>query len=152
APTETCDDGNFTDGPVHMGQPDTCPLTCFEPACTPVTTQTVSVSVTYTHPAGTTISGIGLFVYYPGGKVTAATKGASVFGVSFDLSDVTYAFSANAIRQGALPSPLAHVAFEACSGAPAPTGGDFRCIVTDASDPDGNVVDPSTLTCGVTVP
>jgi hypothetical protein len=152
-PPETCDDGNFTDGPVPMGQPpDSCPMACFEPACIPVATQTVGVSVTYTHPAGTTIAGIGLFVYYPEGKVTASTKGASVFGVSLDLSDLTYAFSANAIKQGGLPSPLAHVAFEPCSGAPAPTSGDFRCIVTDASDPDGNVVDPSTLTCGVTVP
>jgi hypothetical protein len=147
---ETCDDGNFKDGPGTP--PDFCPMACFEPACIPMTSQTVSVSVTYTHPAGTTIAGISVFVYYPGGKITAPTKGSTVFGVSLDVADLSYAFSANAIDQGALPSPLAHVAFEACSGAQAPASADFRCIVTDASDPDGNVVDASTLSCAVTVP
>jgi cysteine-rich repeat protein len=143
-PPETCDDGNFVSG-------DTCPATCFIASCTAVPASTVTTHVTYTHPAGTTISGLGVFVDYPEGKVTAPTKGSAVFGVSLDINDQSYAFSANAVRLGGLPSPFANVVFETCDGAPAVTAGDFTCTVTDASDDQGNVVDKSTLSCAVTL-
>jgi hypothetical protein len=51
-----------------------------------------------------------------------------------------------------LPSPLASVVFQACEDAPAATTADFTCTVTDASDDQGNVVDPSTLSFAATVP
>jgi cysteine-rich repeat protein len=141
---ETCDDGNFVSG-------DSCPDTCFIASCTAVPANTVTAHVTYTHPAGTTISGLGVFVDYPEGKVTAPTKGSAVFGVSLDINDLSYAFSANAVRLGGLPSPFANVIFQTCNGATAATPADFTCTVTDASDDQGNVVDKSTLSCAVTL-
>ena len=141
---ETCDDGNFVSG-------DRCPDTCFIAACTAVPANTVTAHVTYTHPAGTIISGLGVFVDYPEGKVTVPTKGAAVFGVSLDINNLSYAFSANAVKLGGLPSTFANVVFQSCDGAPAATAGDFTCTVTDASDDQGNVVDKSTLSCAVTL-
>jgi hypothetical protein len=148
-PIETCDDGNFTQGPG-----DSCPAACFEPACTPVSESAVGIHVTFIPPAGKTISGLSVFVTYPEGKVAAPGNSPQhpVFGVSLDLNDLSYAFTANAVKSGGLPTAFANLVFETCDGASAPTPGDFNCTVTDASDDDGNVVDPSTLTCGVTVP
>jgi hypothetical protein len=105
--------------------------------------------VTYTTPAGTTISGLGFFVGYPEGKITApvATPG---FGVSMNLNDRLYGFSVEAVKVGGLPATLASVSFLTCDGAA--TAADFTCTVTDASDDLGNVVDRSTLSCAVTVP
>jgi cysteine-rich repeat protein len=142
---ETCDDGNFVSG-------DSCPDTCFIASCTAVPASTVTAHVTYTHPAGTTISGLVVFVDYPEAKVTAPTKGATQpFGVSPDINDLSYAFSANAVKLGGLPSPFVNVVFETCNGAPAVTAGEFTCTVTDASDDQGNVVDKTTLGCAVTL-
>jgi cysteine-rich repeat protein len=143
-PPETCDDGNFATG-------DSCPDTCFIASCTPVPASTVTAHVTYTHPSGTTISGLGIFVDYPEGKVTDPTKGTTIFGVSLDINDKSYAFSANAVKLGGLPSTFANVIFQSCDGAPAATAGDFTCTVTDASDDNGNVVDKTTLSCAVTL-
>lgn len=143
-PSETCDDGNFVSG-------DSCPDTCFIASCTAVPASTVTAHVTYVHPSGTTISGLGVFVDYPESKVTAPTKGTAVFGVSLDINDRAYAFSANAVKLGGLPSPFANVIFQSCNGAPAATPADFTCTVTDASDDQGNVVDKSTLSCAVTL-
>jgi hypothetical protein len=55
------------------------------------------------------------------------------------------------VKLGGLPTTLASVSFQTCDGAPAATAADFTCTVTDASDDLGNVVDPSTLSCAVTV-
>jgi hypothetical protein len=146
-PGETCDDGNFVGG-----KGDFCPAGCFIASCTAVPASSFGIHVTYTHPAGTTISGLGFFVDYPEGKVTAATKGTPPFGVSIDLNDLLYAFSVEALKLGGLPATLTPVTFQTCDGAAAATAGDFTCTVTDASDDLGNVVDPSTLSCAVTVP
>jgi cysteine-rich repeat protein len=146
-PGETCDDGNFVSGPG-----DFCPATCFIASCTAVPASSFGIHVTYTHPAGTTISGLGFFVDYPEGKITAATKGSPPFGVSVDLNDLVYAFSVEALKLGGLPATVTPVTFQTCNGAAAPTAGDFTCTVTDASDDLGNVVDPATLSCAVTIP
>jgi hypothetical protein len=146
-PGETCDDGNFVGG-----KGDFCPAGCFVASCTAVPASSFGIHVTYTHPAGTTISGLGFFVDYPEGKITAATKGSPPFGVSIDLNDLLYAFSVEALKLGGLPATLTPVTFQTCDGAAAATAGDFTCSVTDASDDLGNVVDPSTLSCAVTVP
>jgi cysteine-rich repeat protein len=146
-PGETCDDGNFV-----SGKGDFCPAGCFIASCTPVPASSFGIHVTYTHPAGTTISGLGIFVDYPEGKVRNAAKGTLPFGVSIDLNDLTYAFSIEALKLGGLPATLAPITFQTCDGAAAATAGDFTCTVTDASDDLGNVVDPSTLSCAITVP
>src|SRR5262249_8546662 len=60
---ETCDDGNTLDG-------DGCPASCHVDSCTP-TASTFGAHVTWTGgPPSTTISGLGIFVDYPEGKVT----------------------------------------------------------------------------------
>ena len=130
----------------------TVPATCFIASCTAVPASSFGIHVTYTHPGGTTISGLGFFVDYPEGKITAATKASPPFGVSVDLNDLVYAFSVEALKLGGLPATLTPVTFQTCNGAAAPTAGDFTCTVTDASDDLGNVVDPTTLSCAVTIP
>jgi cysteine-rich repeat protein len=141
---ETCDDGNTADG-------DGCPSSCHVDSCTPVTPSSFGAHVTYTGPAGTTISGLGYFVDYPEGKVRNPTV-TPAFGVSSSVNDLGYGFTANALKLGGLPSPLVTLSFQTCLGAAAATQGEFSCKVTDASDDLGNVVDPTTVTCTVTVP
>jgi len=141
---ETCDDGNTQNG-------DGCPANCHVDSCTPVTASSFGAHVTYTNNAGTTISGLGFFVDYPEGKVSAPAATAG-FGVSNSFNDLGYGFTDNAVKIGGLPTSLVALTFQTCQGAPAATAADFSCTVTDASDDDGNVVDPSKLTCTVTVP
>jgi cysteine-rich repeat protein len=141
---ETCDDGNTVDG-------DSCPASCHIDSCTAVPASSFGAHVTYTGPAGTTISGLGYFVDYPEGKVTNPSATAP-FGVSNDVNLLGYGFTVEAVKLGGLPSPVLAVTFQTCQGAPAATAGDFACKVGDASDDLGNVVDPTTVTCAVTVP
>jgi cysteine-rich repeat protein len=142
---ETCDDGNTKDG-------DTCPASCHVDSCTPVTPSSFGAHVTFTSNAGSTIiAGLGYFVDYPEGKVTAPGATAP-FGVSNSLNDLGYGFNDNEVKVTGLPSPMLTLTFETCQGAPAATAADFSCTVTDASDDSGNVVDPSLITCAVTVP
>ena len=140
---ETCDDGNTQNG-------DGCPASCHVDTCT-VTATSFGAHVTFTNNAGTTISGLGYFVDYPEGKVGGLATSAP-FGVSANVNDLGYGFTANAVKIGGLPSPMLTLTFKTCQGAPAATAADFSCTVTDASDDDGNVVDPSLVTCAVTVP
>ena len=140
---ETCDDGNTANG-------DGCPASCHVDSCTP-TGSTFGAHVTYAGPPGTTISGLGLFVDYPEGKVgqPAAT---SAFGVSGSVNDHGYGFNDELIKLGGLPSPVVSINFKTCQGAGAAVAGDFSCTVTDASNDVGDVVDPATVTCTVTIP
>ena len=142
---ETCDDGNALDG-------DGCPASCHVDSCTPVTPSSFGAHVTWSGgPPATTISGLGIFVDYPEGKVSQPVA-ANSFGVAGSLNNLGYGFNDNLIKTGGLPSTLMSLTFKTCQGAPAAVQGDFNCVVTDASDDDGNVVDPSTITCTVTVP
>jgi cysteine-rich repeat protein len=141
---ETCDDGNTADG-------DSCPSTCHVDSCTAVPASSFGAHVTYTGPAGTTISGLGYFVDYPEGKVTNPTTTAP-FGVSNDVNQLGYGCTVEAVKLGGLPPTLLTLTFQTCQGAPGAVAADFHCKVTDASDDNGNVVDPSTVTCAVTVP
>ena len=141
---ETCDDGNTQNG-------DGCPANCHVDSCTPVPASSSGAHVTYTNNAGTTISGLGFFVDYPEGKVSAPTATAG-FGVSNSFNDLGYGFTDNAVKIGGLPTSLVALTFQTCQGASAAMAADFSCTVTDASDDDGNVVDPSKVTCTVTVP
>jgi cysteine-rich repeat protein len=141
---ETCDDGNTVDG-------DSCPASCHVDSCTAVPASSFGAHVTYAGPGGTTISGLGYFVDYPEGKITNPSATAP-FGVSNDVNQLGYGFTVEAVKLGGLPSPLLTLTFQTCQGAPAATATDFTCKVTDASDDLGNVVDPNTVTCTVTVP
>jgi cysteine-rich repeat protein len=140
---ETCDDGNTLNG-------DSCPANCHVDSCT-ITTTSFGAHVTFTGPSGTTISGLGYFVDYPEGKVGGLTT-TPPFGTSVNVNDLGYGFTANAVKLGGLPSPMLTLAFKTCQGAAAATAADFSCTVTDASDDLGDVIDPSLVTCAVTVP
>jgi cysteine-rich repeat protein len=142
---ETCDDGNTKNG-------DSCPANCHVDSCTPTATSFgAHVTFTSSAPAGTTISGLGFFVDYPEGKVGGLAT-TQPFGVSGSVNDLGYGFTANSVKLGGLPSPVLTLSFKTCQGAPAAVAGDFSCTVTDASDDNGNTVDPSLVTCTVTVP
>jgi hypothetical protein len=145
---ETCDDGESNGKPG-----DSCPSSCEVLSCTPQSGTSQQTSVTYTGPAGVTIAGISYLVDYPEGKVRKPTFAAK-FGVSVATKDLTWGYSGNAIQGQAmaLPSPFMTVTFETCQGAPAAVASDFTCKVTDASDDNGNTVDPTMLTCAVTIP
>ena len=140
---ETCDDGNDV-------ETDGCPTNCRVDPCTPTTT-TVATSVTYTGPAGVKIAGLGIFVDYPEGKVSAPTFSAG-FGVGNVTNDLGYGFTAEPIKISGLPNPVMHVTYTTCQGASAATASDFTCTITDVSDDQGNVVPNSQVTCAVTVP
>src|SRR5262249_24899324 len=132
---ETCDDGNTVDGV-------SCPASCHIDSCTPVGVPPgpFGAHVTYTGPAGTTISGLGFFVDYPEGKTTTRSHGTLPFGESADFNFLGYGFTVEALKLGGLPSPLFPLLFQTCQGASAATAADFTCKVTDASDDLGNVV------------
>jgi hypothetical protein len=156
ANNETCDDGPPQPGKPGSGNGgfnDSCPSNCKVLSCTPQSGTSQQTSVTYTGPAGVTIAGISYLVDYPEDKVRIPTF-AGKFGVSIATKDLTWGYSGNAIQGqlNALPSPFMTATFETCQGAPAAVAADFTCKVTDASDDLGNTVDPTTVTCTVTIP
>jgi hypothetical protein len=143
---ETCDDG-----PTNGGPADACPASCHVDPCVPVA-GTLSASVQYTGPAGVIISGLGLFVDYPEGKVTSPAV-AGGFNVSQTDTQVGWGFNDEALKLGGLPKTFLHVTFQQlCQGAAPATASDFTCTVNDASDDGGNVVPASQVTCAVTIP
>ena len=148
-PGETCDDGNTVNG-------DDCPSSCVIQACT-ATATTLSVSVKFTPPGGSpAVGGLGLFVDYPDGKLTLpATTFSS--GVSGTPHDRNYGITEDLIDSNGTglptsPNALLHLVFKTCQGAPAATAGDFTCTVTDAVDESAGNLNPSTMTCTVTIP
>jgi cysteine-rich repeat protein len=147
-PGETCDDGNTVDG-------DDCPSNCVIQLCTP-TSGTLTVSVKFTPPPSPPVGGAGLFVDYPEGAVRLPTTSFSS-GVSGQSHDRDYGITEEVIDSTgtglpASPNALLHLTFKTCQGAPAPTAADFKCTVNDASDENGVVLNPSTMSCTVTIP
>src|SRR5262249_38916436 len=101
------------------------------------------------------VAGIGIFVDYPEGKVASPPAVTRAFQVSGNTSDLGYGFNGSYIKTSGLPSdpsPILTLSFNTCQAAPAAVAADFHCVVTDASDDIGNVLDPATFTCTVTVP
>ena len=143
---ETCDDGNTLDG-------DDCPSTCFVGGCTPIPGTSRMASVTYVPPPGQTVGGLGLFVDYPESQVRHPMIRVSS-GVSGVVHDRDYGLTEELIDATGtgLPGTLFMMQFSDCQGATPPTAADFRCTVEDASDESGNVLDPATISCAVTVP
>jgi hypothetical protein len=153
---ETCDDGNTVDDNTPGVQNDNCPSNCFILACTPVQGTSRTVSVKFTPPAGQTVGGLAVFVDYPEGQVGVPTIHLSS-GVSGVVHDQDYGLTeelldANGTGLPASPNALFQITFEDCQGAPPPTAADFRCTVKDASDENGAVLDPTTMSCVVTIP
>jgi cysteine-rich repeat protein len=141
---ETCDDGNTRNG-------DGCPASCHVDTCTPTATA-FGAHVTWAGgPPSTTIAGLSIFVDYPEGKVGTLSV-VNGFQVSGSANNLGYGFNDSLLKLSGLPATPLTLNFKTCQGAPAAVAGDFACVVTDASDDLGNVVDPSTLTCTVTVP
>ena len=149
-PGETCDDGNTLDG-------DNCPSSCVIQTCSPTASGTLSVSVKFTPPGGSPpVGGLGLFVDYPEGEVTQPTTNPSS-GVSAGHFDRTYGITEDLIDSAGTglptsPSALLHLVFKTCQGAPPATAGQFTCTVNDAADESTNPLDPSTMSCTVTIP
>jgi hypothetical protein len=143
---ETCDDGasNGTPG-------DSCPSDCKVLSCMAQSATSFQTSLAYSGPTGVTISGLSFLVDYPEDKVSKPTF-AGKFGVSIAKNDLTWGYSGNAIKLGGLPSPFLTATFETCQGASVPAASDFSCKVTDASDDNGNAVDPTMVSCTVTIP
>src|SRR5581483_4408620 len=139
---ETCDDGNTVED-------DGCPSSCHVDTCTPVPgTTSASVNVA----AGTTLAGVTVFVDYPEGEVANLTV-SHPFGVTGVSNDLGYGVKDAAVKLAGLPANFATLTFASrCQGAAAPTAADFTCTVEDAADPNGNTVDPRTVTCSVSIP
>jgi hypothetical protein len=155
ANNETCDDGPLqSNGMGNGGANDSCPSNCKVLSCTPLSGTHFQTSLTYTAPAGVNVAGISFLVDYPEDKVRLPTFAAK-FGVAIQTKDLTWGYSGNGIEGTVgsnLPSPFLTATFETCQGATSPAASDFKCTVTDASDPDGNRIDPTTVTCAVTIP
>ena len=149
---EDCDDNNTSNA-------DTCPADCTIDPCTPVAGPGPIASVNFTAPVGIDVAGVSVLVDYPEGKVSLPGSGASASGsisntppgAFAQVNDFDHALR-EVIASGSAITPglLFRMNFQACQGAPAPTAGDFTCLVEDASDPDGNTV--TGVTCSVTVP
>ena len=149
---EDCDDNNASNA-------DTCPADCTIDPCTPVAGPGPIASVNFAAPLGIDVAGVSVLVDYPEGKVSLPGSGASASGsisntppgAFAQVNDFDHALR-EVIASGSAITPglLFRMNFQACQGAPAPTPGDFTCLVEDASDPDGNTV--IGVTCSVTVP
>lgn len=154
---ETCDDGNQVDG-------DACPNNCSIVSCTDG--GDVSATVTFTPPAGVTLTAVQVLVGYPEDKIRipGSANQAQVLNritvtdpiAALSANDLNYAVrllvntdGSTAIAGG--PSLLS-VDFDTCTGAPAVTDGDFACVV-QATSAFGAVADPVfATTCSVDVP
>ena len=96
-----------------------------------------------------------VFVDYPEGKVTLTQPDTDItkgFGVTSSIDDEGYAFVAESSKLSGLPTTVLHANFKTCQGAPAASASDFKCIVTDVADDQGNVIPNNQVTCAVTIP
>ena len=161
-PGETCDDGNTvdeSDASVPANPPDYCPRTCRIETCRPGTTTAQDVSVDFSAPAGAQVGGLTVFLDYPDAKTSIPGSGSSVSSTIKNLpagalsspNDLDYGLIEGVVSLSAIaPGRLFTVTFHDCPGAPALTAGDFRCVVKDASDTQGNAV--GGVTCTVSIP
>ena len=154
---ETCDDGNTTEGPG-----DTCPASCRIARCDEVEeTFTANVDFDAT-PNDLLIGGLELFVRYPDGvvEIPGRDNAASVLAritsnvFSVQPNDIDFAVNALCIDQsfaGVTEGTAFTIEFDRCVGSPAPSAGDFDCVVKSASDPNlSDVTDQ--VSCSVVLP
>jgi len=152
---ESCDDG------ANNGQPgDPCPSGCVIQSCTVNNATNQAVSIQLTTPAGVTVGALTLFLDYPEGKVRVPVTSDPANVSDGPIHDVGWGFTDPVIDttfSDGLPAngagPLLHVTFNGCQGQPLPTtGSEYPCTITDASDEGGTAINPSTLSCSVTIP
>ena len=140
---------------------DACPGDCRIGACTLATGSTRVFDVGFTPPAGKQVQGITVSVDYPEGQVSITGSGndsavvGSIshlpFGTISQPNDVDWSLIDSLVRSSPFsPGRLFSITFTDCQCATAPAPEDFTCTVTDASDPDGNVL--TGATCAVTAP
>lgn len=143
---ETCDDGNTDDG-------DACPSTCRIEPCDP-SGESVTFNVDFEVPEGVSLAALTTFLRYPDGVVRIPGFGndgnvqsrltAVPNNISATPNDLDYALRYVAFTPDLSPiteGGLYSVVFDRCEDAPAPSIGDFTCIVEDAADTEFNSVD-----------
>jgi cysteine-rich repeat protein len=155
-PGETCDDSNTLaddgDGPVDICPPDCTTNT----GC--VSSGTVNVTVAFTSDVD--LAGMTLVIPYnddkvslpgPGGAdVTARLTGAAPLNPSgLDLEYGLRAVVTDDSFAGVPSGTVMTIQFDTCTGAPALTGADLGCMVTDASDATFATVNGATCTATV---
>jgi len=137
---EVCDDGNMVSG-------DGCSSTCTSLGCT-ATATTVRLAVNLV-PNGKTVGGFGAFVDYPEAKVSLPGSGegpasrvtGQPAGTSVVVNDKDNAVRVIVAGNTTLPSGRNFsIDFDRCSGAAAPTSGEFTCSVWSASSPQGSEI------------
>ena len=152
---ETCDDGNTITNPPN----DTCPADCTTINCaTAATSRTVSVS--FTPPAGKSVSSMTVLLEYPDGTVQIPGTGSddpvpsaisnTPGGALVAVFDFDYALRVNLVSTAALtPGKIFDVSFADCLGAVPPSASAFKCTVTKAAAP--NLTAVTGVTCSATV-
>jgi hypothetical protein len=157
---ETCDDGNNY-GDEGTGPLDLCPADCAVGPCTASGSQSATVS--FAGPAPDLI-GATVLLYYDDTLVEIFGNGAGTdqsgmtalggFAPSVQATDADYAvrliWNDSALIGVPSGSDIVNISFDACVGAPAPTPGDFTCIVVDAVD--NTFATRDDITCAVAVP
>jgi len=153
---ESCDDGNTITNPPG----DTCPADCTIINCpTDGTTRTVSVS--FTPPAGKSVSSISVLLEYPDGTVKVQGTGSDPSvqtalsntpgGTLVAAVDYDYALSVQLAGTRAItPGKLFDLSVRNCRGASPPAASAFKCTVTDATAPDSSAV--TGVTCAASLP
>jgi hypothetical protein len=157
---ETCDDSNQLQE-SGAGPADFCPADCAIAACTPSGTQSVTVNFTSPGSPAPDLTGLTVVLYYddskvrvPGENSDLAVQGA-VNSLTFAMTpvDTNYALRNVLIDPSLVGVPSGQaftVTFDTCTGAPAPTAGDFHCFVADATD--ASFATLAGVTCSATVP
>jgi cysteine-rich repeat protein len=149
-PDDPPDDAtNFCQNPGSS----TCPTGECEPSGT-----TRTVTVRFAPPQGTSVAGLTIRLDYPEHKVRVPGFGdeqnvrdrITTFPAGFVVEqdrDYEVEVSVTGLNPIA-PGDFFAVELDDCAGAAAPTLDEFACIVKEASDPNGNLVDG--VTCSVT--
>lgn len=144
---ETCDDGNLL-------LDDNCPEDCRIEQCEP-TTGEQSLTIVSSRPDLTSIL---VLLDYPDGRMEIPGLGFDVIGSisntpgeSTDALDFEHALRLLVSASFTFDTTtLVNVSFRGCTGAPAPTPSDFRCMVVQAGD--GSFMPVQGVTCSVTIP
>ena len=146
---ETCDDGNTQ-------VDDNCPEDCQIGACTPTAEAVQTITIIASRPDLTSIR---FLLDYPDGQVALAggpgpdlppgtITDTPIQPTPFDLEHAVRVVVAADFTFDT--TTIAKVNFLGCTGQPAPSASDYRCIVIDASDSGFNNV--TGVTCAVSIP
>lgn len=155
-PGETCDDGNILDG-------DACPSDCAVAPCVNSGSTVTGVVNVVAPPSVTDLSAMTVYIQYPESKVRIPGSGSAQSvqdainvpsGATYTPNDLDYALNILVNQpDGSAITPLTdafEITFQTCTGAPAPTDGEFRCLIRDAAaSPSGNAVYGGTCTVDV---